>query len=55
MYASYGTFAFAASAADAVNKLGDDVEEFAFSSKLVNLLFDFRGLVVLDGHACPLS
>ena len=55
MYAGNSSLAFAAPTTDAVNELRDNVEEFAFSSELVNLLLDLWGFVVLDGHECPLS
>jgi hypothetical protein len=38
---------FAAFASYAVNELGHDMVEFAFRCKLINLMFDFGGFIIL--------
>jgi len=55
MDARDGAAGFAATASDAENELGHDMVEFAFFSKLVNLLFDFWRFIVLDWQTVPLS
>lgn len=45
-----GAACFGASAADAEDELGHDMVEFAFLRQLVNLFFDFWGIVVFYRH-----
>ena len=51
MYSGDCTACFGAFASDAKDKLGDDMVEFAFFRELVDLFFDFWGVVVFYGYS----